>query len=97
MRYWLNEETDQSTSTSNVQRYGQSIWWNQGYGLIENHAMVDGNKRLGVHVMLVFLALNGIMLTYTQEELYTIVLQIASGDKSRSDLLTWIKNHEDNN
>lgn len=41
--------------------------------------------------MLVFLALNGIMLTYTQEELYTIVLQIASGDKSRSDLLTWIK------
>lgn len=65
--------------------------------LFENHAMVDGNKRLGVHVMLVFLALNGIMLTYTQEELYTIVLQIASRDKSRSDLLTWIKNHEDNN
>ena len=65
--------------------------------LFENHAMVDGNKRLGVHVKLVFLALNGIMLTYTQEELYTIVLQIASGDKSRSDLLTWIKNHEDNN
>ena len=47
--------------------------------------------------MLVFLALNGIMLTYTQEELYTIVLQITSGDKSRSDGLTWIKNHEDNN
>lgn len=65
--------------------------------LFENHAMVDGNKRLGVHVMLEFLALNGIMLTYTQEELYTIVLQIASEDKSRSDLLTWIKNHEDNN
>lgn len=65
--------------------------------LFENHAMVDGNKRLGVHVKLVFLALNGIMLTYTQEELYTIVLQVASGGKSRSDLLTWIKNHEDNN
>lgn len=47
--------------------------------------------------MLVFLVLNGIMLTYTQEELYTTVLQIASGDKSRSDLLTRIKNHEDNN
>ena len=36
--------------------------------LFENHAMVDGNKRLGVPVMLVFLALNGIMLTYTQDE-----------------------------
>lgn len=29
------------------------------YGLVKNHAMTDGNKRLGTHVMLVFLALNG--------------------------------------
>ena len=29
------------------------------YGLVKNHAMVDGNKRIGVHVMLVFLAVNG--------------------------------------
>lgn len=47
-----------------------------GYGLIKNHAMVDGNKRLGTHAMLVFLALNGIELTYTQEELYTVILFI---------------------
>ena len=31
-----------------------------GYGLICNHAFIDGNKRIGVHAMLVFLALNGI-------------------------------------
>ena len=31
-----------------------------GYGLIENHCMIDGNKRIGTHAMLVFLALNGI-------------------------------------
>ena len=24
------------------------------YGLVKNHAMIDGNKRLGCHVMLVF-------------------------------------------
>lgn len=29
-----------------------------GYGLVKNHAMLDGNKRLGAHVMLVFLGLN---------------------------------------
>lgn len=29
------------------------------FGLVKNHAMIDGNKRLGTHVMLVFLALNG--------------------------------------
>ena len=36
-----------------------------GYGLICNHAFIDGNKRIGVHAMLVFLALNGIELVYT--------------------------------
>ena len=40
-----------------------------GYGLICNHAFVDGNKRIGTHVMLVFLALNGIELEYTQEQI----------------------------
>ena len=29
------------------------------YGLVKNHAMVDGNKRIGAHTMLVFLAVNG--------------------------------------
>ena len=37
-----------------------------GYGLIKNHAMIDGNKRIGAHAMLMFLALNGIELEYTQ-------------------------------
>lgn len=37
-----------------------------GYGLIKNHAFVDGNKRIGTHAMLVFLALNNIELEYTQ-------------------------------
>ena len=30
------------------------------FGLVKNHPFVDGNKRIGAHVMLVFLALNGI-------------------------------------
>ena len=42
------------------------------YGLIKNHCMLDGNKRLGTHAMLVFFALNGIELRYTQNELYEI-------------------------
>ena len=39
--------------------------------------MIDGNKRLGTHAMLVFLTLNGIQLKYTQKELYEIILDIA--------------------
>ena len=30
------------------------------FGLVKNHPFVDGNKRIGAHVMLVFLALNGV-------------------------------------
>ncbi len=50
-----------------------------GYGLIKNHCMLDGNKRIGIHAMLVFLALNGIELSYTQKELYEMVLAVANG------------------
>ncbi len=48
------------------------------FGLIKNHAMVDGNKRIGIHAMLVFLELNGIHLRYAQKELYTVVLKVAA-------------------
>ena len=65
-----------------------------GYGLIKNHAFVDGNKRIGVHTMLVFLEINGISLEYTQEELYTIVLDVASGKSEIEELTTWILNHQ---
>ena len=52
-----------------------------GYGLIKNHPFVDGNKRIGTHVMLVFLALNGVELTYSQKELSDIILAVAAGEK----------------
>lgn len=61
-----------------------------GFGLVCNHPFVDGNKRIGAHVMLVFLAINGIELDYTQEELIDIILQIASGRAKAADLLEWI-------
>lgn len=65
-----------------------------GYGLIKNHAFVDGNKRIGVHTMLVFLEINGISLEYTQKELYTTVLDVASGKADIEELTTWILNHQ---
>ena len=66
-----------------------------GYGLIKNHCMVDGNKRIGTHAMLVFLALNGIELSYTQKELYEVILQVAPGELEYEDLLKWILRHQD--
>ena len=65
-----------------------------GYGLIQNHPFVDGNKRIGTHVMLVFLAVNNLELAYTQKELTDIILSIASGKSGENDLLAWILEHQ---
>ena len=65
-----------------------------GYGLIKNHAMVDGNKRIGTHAMLVFLAINGIELRYSQRELYEEILGVAAGQIDYEALLKWILEHQ---
>ena len=65
-----------------------------GYGLVKNHAFVDGNKRISAHAMLVFLMLNGIDLDYTQEELSDLILQVAAGESSFEDMVKWIVNHQ---
>ena len=65
-----------------------------GYGLIKNHCMIDGNKRIGTHAMLVFLAINGIELDYTQKELYETILAIADGSLEYECLLKWILEHQ---
>lgn len=65
-----------------------------GYGLIKNHAFVDGNKRIWAHVMLVFLALNKIELEYTQTELSDTILKVAADEYGFEDLLKWVIEHQ---
>lgn len=65
------------------------------YGLVRNHAMLDGNKRIGAHAMLVFLAVNGYELKYTQKELVDLILDVADGKKKEYvDILSWILEHQ---
>lgn len=64
------------------------------FGLVRNHAMLDGNKRLGTHVMLVFLALNGYELSYSQKELSDVILDLASGNIGEKEILQWIIEHQ---
>ena len=65
-----------------------------GFGLVSNHPFVDGNKRTGAHVMLVFLALNGVELRYEQQELIDVFLSVASDGSDWRDLQRWILGHE---
>ena len=65
-----------------------------GYSLISNHAFVDGNKRIGVYVMLSFLEMNGIRIHCTDEELIHIGLAVADGSMNYEELLDWVLQHE---
>ena len=64
-----------------------------GFSLISNHAFVDGNKRIGVYVMLSFLELNGIHMDATDQDVIQLGLGVANGSMRQEDVLTWIKRH----
>lgn len=62
-----------------------------GYSLISNHAFIDGNKRIGVLVMLTFLKVNGKTITATNTDVINLGLGVASGKMNYQDTLMWVK------
>ena len=64
-----------------------------GFSLIKNHAFIDGNKRIGLLIMLTFLEINGVILEFTDDELITLGLGVASSEMSYDELLNFIKTH----
>ena len=55
------------------------------HSLARNHALIDGNKRLGLAAMIAFCGLNGRRLTLTNDQAYDLVMNLprASLTKSR--------------
>ena len=65
-----------------------------GYSLISNHAFVDGNKRIGMYVLLTFLETNGIPINPTNDDVARVGLAVASGEMKYDDLLKWIYDNQ---
>ncbi|HEO6584809.1 TPA: type II toxin-antitoxin system death-on-curing family toxin [Streptococcus agalactiae] len=63
------------------------------YSLVNNHAFLDGNKRIGVYVMIIFLELNGIVLNQTDEEIIKLGLGVAASELDYNAILEYIRNH----
>lgn len=63
------------------------------YSLVENHPFADGNKRIGVHLALLFLRLNNVTIEYSQIELIDFGLSIASGKMNKDEIKLWLLNH----
>jgi death-on-curing protein len=62
-----------------------------GFSLISNHAFVDGNKRIGMLVMLTFLEVNGIRLDIDSGDVAKIGLGVAAGEIGYDELLAFIR------
>ena len=64
------------------------------YSLTNNHAFVDGNKRIGVFTMLMTLQLNNVKINCTQAELISLGLSVAEGKTGYIEILDWITKHK---
>ena len=62
------------------------------YAITQNHPFVDGNKRIGMLVMLMTLRLNHVQIQYTQAELIQLGLSVADNSYRYENILAWINN-----
>ena len=63
------------------------------FGLIKNHAFVDGNKRIAFIGMVAFLRMNGVAFKPDQAQSTAIILAVAAGEVSEQSLARWIRDN----
>ena len=63
------------------------------YSLVTDHLFYDGNKRMGLLCLDVFLRLNGVGLKATVEERYDFVVESSSETPSMEGIARWIEAH----
>ena len=61
------------------------------HSLVMNHPFVDGNKRVGAHAALLFLAFNDVHCEITPEELEELTLSVARGELDAESLGIWFR------
>lgn len=62
-----------------------------GFGIVENHPFVDGNKRTGLVCAGVFLLLNGWELQAEEPEAVIVIRDIATGELGEPELTAWLR------
>jgi death on curing protein len=64
-----------------------------GFHVCKNHPFIDGNKRVAFVLMDIFLQKNGWEVESTEEEAYRMMMDLASGKLTKSQLSNWLKEH----
>ena len=62
-----------------------------GVGIVKGHPFIDGNKRLALMVMYVFLETNGYRLNAPEVEAVDVMLRLAAGELDEKGLSGWLK------
>ncbi len=62
-------------------------------GVVRNHPFVDGNKRTGFVLGVLFLEMNGCRFTTTEEDATRAVLDLAAGLLDEEGFSAWLANH----
>ncbi|MEP7378031.1 MAG: type II toxin-antitoxin system death-on-curing family toxin [Chloroflexota bacterium] len=83
MQRWHYDETASVTDLAST----------YAYGLSANHPYIDGNKRIALIAMVAFLERNGHVLTASNAEAAGVMLALAAGDLSESELAAWVATH----
>jgi death-on-curing protein len=63
------------------------------FHICENHAFLDGNKRVALASSLVFLDLNGYELNCDDELLYNEIIEVAKGNINKNELITFYEKY----
>ncbi len=61
--------------------------------LVRNHPFFDGNKRIGLIALELFLQRNGYRLTATDAECVIEILALAAGERSDENFTAWVRAH----
>jgi death-on-curing protein len=72
--------------TASIAEIAATLAW----GLIKNHAFIDGNKRIGAIALFTFLDLNGYRLTCSEVEETAMVLRAAASEITEDEWTEWV-------
>ena len=61
------------------------------YGLVKNHGFIDGNKRVALHALTVYLKIYGFNLNCSQAERVAVTMKVAAGEMTADEILAWLK------
>lgn len=62
-----------------------------GFHICKNHPFLDGNKRTAHAIMFLFLQINGFDFHIDEQEHYTVMMAVATGDLTKQQLAEWLR------